>query len=94
MPALMAKPTPDAAAPIPTAGLPRGAWLALAAALLGWMFDGAEMAVFSMVGGPGRNAPTGGGGGYDGGFWPSHSQSQSCARCHQMRQSRTGEANH
>ena len=28
----------------------RGAWMALAAALLGWMFDGAEMGVFSMVG--------------------------------------------
>ena len=29
---------------------PRGRWLALAAALLGWMFDGAEMGVFSLVG--------------------------------------------
>ena len=28
----------------------RGQWMALAAALLGWMFDGAEMGVFSMVG--------------------------------------------
>lgn len=28
----------------------RGAWLALIAALLGWMFDGAEMGLFSMVG--------------------------------------------
>lgn len=28
----------------------RGAWMALIAALLGWMFDGAEMGVFSMVG--------------------------------------------
>jgi SHS family sialic acid transporter-like MFS transporter len=28
----------------------RGAWMALLAALLGWMFDGAEMGVFSMVG--------------------------------------------
>ncbi len=28
----------------------RGAWLALAAALLGWMFDGAEMGIFSLVG--------------------------------------------
>jgi MFS family permease len=28
----------------------RAAWLALAAALLGWMFDGAEQAVFAMVG--------------------------------------------
>ena len=27
-----------------------GRWMALAAALLGWMFDGAEMGVFSMVG--------------------------------------------
>ena len=30
----------------------RGRWLALTAALLGWMFDGAEMGVFSMVGRP------------------------------------------
>ena len=30
----------------------RGAWMALAAALLGWMFDGAEMGVFSLVGRP------------------------------------------
>lgn len=28
----------------------RGAWMALIAALLGWMFDGAEMGVFSLVG--------------------------------------------
>src|SRR5262245_25563952 len=30
----------------------RARWLALTAALLGWMFDGAEMGVFSMVGRP------------------------------------------
>jgi SHS family sialic acid transporter-like MFS transporter len=30
----------------------RGAWMALIAALLGWMFDGAEMGVFSMVAKP------------------------------------------
>lgn len=29
---------------------PFGQWMALAAALLGWMFDGAEMGLFSMVG--------------------------------------------
>lgn len=29
-----------------------GAWMALVAALLGWMFDGAEMGVFSLVGRP------------------------------------------
>ncbi|MFO0867816.1 MAG: MFS transporter [Pirellulales bacterium] len=34
------------------APLSRGAWLALIAALLGWMFDGAEMGVFSLVGRP------------------------------------------
>ncbi len=28
-----------------------GKWLALAAALLGWMFDGAEMGIFSLIGG-------------------------------------------
>jgi len=32
------------------AGTSRGAWMALIAALLGWLFDGAEMGVFSMVG--------------------------------------------
>ncbi len=31
-------------------GIGKGAWMALAAALLGWMFDGAEMGIFSMVG--------------------------------------------
>src|SRR2546421_3448375 len=31
-------------------GPARGRWLALTAALLGWLFDGAEMGVFSMVG--------------------------------------------
>src|SRR5262249_42155984 len=31
-------------------GVGRGQWMALTAALLGWMFDGAEMGVFSMVG--------------------------------------------
>lgn len=31
-------------------GINRGQWMALAAALLGWMFDGAEMGLFSMVG--------------------------------------------
>ncbi len=30
--------------------LTRGHWMALTAALLGWMFDGAEMGIFSMVG--------------------------------------------
>src|SRR6516162_7775146 len=30
----------------------RGKWLALTAALLGWMFDGAEMGVFPLVGRP------------------------------------------
>jgi MFS transporter, SHS family, sialic acid transporter len=33
-------------------GAARGRWLALGAALLGWLFDGAEMGVFSMVGRP------------------------------------------
>src|SRR5260370_8015235 len=30
----------------------RGKWLALTAALLGWMFDGLEMGLFSLVGRP------------------------------------------
>ena len=33
-------------------GSGKGKWMALAAALLGWMFDGAEMGIFSMVGRP------------------------------------------
>jgi MFS family permease len=33
-------------------GISRGQWMALTAALLGWMFDGAEMGVFSLVGRP------------------------------------------
>jgi len=36
----------------PTPQRPSGRWLALAAALLGWMFDGAEMGLFSLVGRP------------------------------------------
>ncbi len=42
----MAVPTAEAAAGA------RARWLALAAALLGWLFDGAEMGLFSMVGRP------------------------------------------
>jgi MFS transporter, SHS family, sialic acid transporter len=38
----LATPSPDG----------HGKWMALAAALLGWMFDGAEMGIFSMVGRP------------------------------------------
>ncbi|HLQ43558.1 MAG TPA: MFS transporter, partial [Planctomycetaceae bacterium] len=30
----------------------RGQWMALIAALLGWLFDGAEMGLFSLVGRP------------------------------------------
>lgn len=33
-------------------GISRGQWMALAAALLGWMFDGAEQGLFSLVGRP------------------------------------------
>ena len=35
-----------------SSGLPRGRWLALAAALLGWMFDGLEMGLFPLVARP------------------------------------------
>ncbi|MCS6850006.1 MAG: MFS transporter [Gemmataceae bacterium] len=35
-----------------SASISRAQWTALTAALLGWMFDGAEMGVFSMVGRP------------------------------------------
>src|SRR5205807_4074430 len=51
------------AGPRPSADLPNGEdsssagkWMALAAALLGWMFDGAEMGVFSLVGGKAMEA--------------------------------------
>lgn len=43
----MSHPSP---ASVTTAPATRGAWMALIAALLGWMFDGAEMGLFSMVG--------------------------------------------
>jgi MFS family permease len=36
----------------PTAGAGRGKWLALTAALLGWMFDGFEMGLFPLVARP------------------------------------------
>lgn len=42
-------PSPGSAGGAPSR---RGQWMALTAALLGWMFDGAEMGVFSMVGRP------------------------------------------
>src|SRR5687767_6241425 len=45
-------PLPQVSATLPghDSGNDRGKWLALAAALLGWMFDGAEMGIFSMIG--------------------------------------------
>ncbi len=43
----MSHPSP---ASVTTAPATRGAWMALIAALLGWMFDGAEMGVFTLVG--------------------------------------------
>jgi MFS family permease len=52
----MTSAAPRASAALPTSGnepsgnIGRGAWMALTAALLGWLFDGAEMGVFSMVG--------------------------------------------
>ncbi|HWA98882.1 MAG TPA: MFS transporter, partial [Pirellulales bacterium] len=42
----------SAASKPPAGAIGRGQWMALAAALLGWMFDGAEMGVFSLVGRP------------------------------------------
>lgn len=46
------KPESIAASRDASGALARARWLALIAALLGWMFDGAEMGVFSMVGRP------------------------------------------
>jgi MFS family permease len=47
-----APPKPAPAAPLLSEPSASGAgkWMALAAALLGWMFDGAEMGIFSMIG--------------------------------------------
>ncbi|MGE0756444.1 MAG: MFS transporter [Pirellulaceae bacterium] len=47
-----ATPQPDSSTLTEGQAAGRGAWLALTAALLGWMFDGAEMGVFSLVGRP------------------------------------------
>src|SRR5262249_23574303 len=50
-------------------GVSRGQWMALTAALLGWMFDGLEMGLFPLVAGPAIDAllPTKQPG--DVGFW-------------------------
>jgi MFS family permease len=50
MSSLQVPPKPTALPPVKEAPIGRGAYLALIAALLGWMFDGAEMGVFSLVG--------------------------------------------
>src|SRR6187401_2601692 len=50
MSTLEAKPKPTTLPPVKETPVGRGAYLALIAALLGWMFDGAEMGVFSLVG--------------------------------------------
>src|SRR5215467_8565699 len=50
-----APPKPASAAPLlnePPSSSGAGKWMALAAALLGWLFDGAEMGIFSMIGRP------------------------------------------
>ncbi len=47
----------------------RGQWLALTAALLGWLFDGAEMGVFSLVGRPALRELLGDTGESGVGFW-------------------------
>ncbi len=46
------QPSAQQASSEPAGRIGRGQWMALIAALLGWMFDGAEMGVFSMVGRP------------------------------------------
>jgi MFS family permease len=50
MSTLQAKPKTVPLPPVKETPVGRGAYLALLAALLGWMFDGAEMGVFSLVG--------------------------------------------
>jgi SHS family sialic acid transporter-like MFS transporter len=42
-----------AASPVPESSF--GRWMALTAALLGWMFDGFEMGLFPLIGGPALN---------------------------------------
>ena len=49
-------PPPDLSRPGMPPAADAGKWMALAAALLGWMFDGAEMGVFSLVGGKAMEA--------------------------------------
>src|SRR5262245_13527436 len=46
----MNPPASSASLHAPTGPSAMGRWLALTAALLGWMFDGAEMGLFSLVG--------------------------------------------
>lgn len=50
MSTLQVPPKPNTLPPVKETPVGRGAYLALIAALLGWMFDGAEMGVFSLVG--------------------------------------------
>ncbi len=45
-------PQPPLTAPSSAVPVPRGAWLALLAALLGWLFDGLEMGLFPLVARP------------------------------------------
>ena len=66
-PAREPKPGTPLAPPVAEGKISRGAWMALLAALLGWMFDGFEMGLFPLVGnhamadllGPERKADVG-----------------------------------
>ncbi|HUY90071.1 MAG TPA: MFS transporter, partial [Pirellulales bacterium] len=49
-------PSPASTGPEPSSGISRGQWMALAAALLGWMFDGLEMGLFPLVARPSLKA--------------------------------------
>ena len=52
------EPSRKAAHPVhasPVEGSSRGRWMALTAALLGWLFDGFEMGLFPLIGGPALN---------------------------------------
>ena len=54
----------------PPAGTTRGQWLALTAALLGWLFDGFEMGLFPVVARPALNELIGSGANDDSvSFW-------------------------
>jgi SHS family sialic acid transporter-like MFS transporter len=64
-----ANPLPPSASEEKNARIGRAAWLALAAALLGWMFDGLEMGLFPLIARPAMSDLLGPSGKDDVGLW-------------------------